>query len=29
MPIAALVYLVFTALAVYGYVQWKNDMTRD
>jgi nicotinamide mononucleotide transporter len=29
MPIAALVYLVFTALAVYGYMQWKNDMTRD
>ena len=29
MPIAALVYLVFTALAVYGYVQWKNNMTRD
>ncbi|MFN5371275.1 MAG: nicotinamide riboside transporter PnuC [Bacteroidia bacterium] len=29
MPIAALVYLVFTALAVYGYVQWKNNITRD
>lgn len=29
MPIAALVYLVFTALAVYGYLQWKNDLARD
>jgi nicotinamide mononucleotide transporter len=29
MPIAAFVYLVFTAMAVYGYVQWKNDLARD
>ena len=29
MPIAALVYLIFTALAVYGYLQWKNDLVRD
>jgi nicotinamide mononucleotide transporter len=29
MPIAALVYLIFTALAVYGYWQWKNDLARD
>ena len=29
MPIAALVYLIFTALAVYGYWQWKNELARD
>jgi nicotinamide mononucleotide transporter len=29
MPIAALVYLIFTVLAGYGYLQWKNDLARD
>ncbi|MFN5318443.1 MAG: nicotinamide riboside transporter PnuC [Bacteroidia bacterium] len=29
MPIAAMVYLIFTILAVYGYLQWKNDLARD
>ena len=29
MPIAAMVYLIFTVLAGYGYLQWKNDLARD
>jgi len=29
MPIAALVYLIFTVLAGYGYLQWINDLARD
>jgi hypothetical protein len=29
MPIEAMVYLIFTILAVYGYLQWKNDLARD
>lgn len=29
MPVAALVYLIFTAMAIYGYVHWKKAIACD